>query len=66
MCFFLILKTDKNMITNEIANLIPPNNSNLLTPRQLEIVENLKLIGQGASSFYRDACRIMSMRPPFS
>ncbi|MFC2032566.1 hypothetical protein ACFLUS_04290, partial [Chloroflexota bacterium] len=34
-------------------------------PRQRRIHRRLGLIGPGCASFYQDACRIVSIQPPF-
>jgi hypothetical protein len=54
------------MDQNNTPNSIPDSNFKLDDPRQIEIFNYLKtLVGEGAASFYKDACRHMAIKPPF-
>ncbi len=54
------------MDSSNTPNSIPSNNFKIDDPRQIEIYNYLKtLVGEGAASFYKDACRHMAIQPPF-
>lgn len=54
------------MAPNETPNSAPQNDFRFDDPRQLAIYDYLKrLVGDGAASFYKDACRIMATNPSF-
>lgn len=54
------------MNPEETPKSIPTSEFKLDDPRQNAVYDYLKrLVGEGAASFYKDACRHMATRPPF-
>ncbi len=54
------------LMNDETPNAIPPDKFKFDDPRQNTIFDYLKrLVGEGAASFYKDACRHMVTKPPF-
>ncbi len=54
------------MISGKTPDSIPLNEFRFDDPRQLAVYDYLKrLVGEGAASFYKDACRHMATKPPF-
>jgi hypothetical protein len=51
---------------NQTPDFVPVNEFRFDDSRQVVIYDFLKrLVGDGAASFYKDACRLMAAKPPF-
>jgi len=58
--------TERHMTPKQLPDSIPKTELSFADPRQNLIHDYLKrLVGEGAASFYKDACRLMAVTPAF-